>query len=175
MTAVVDPERGANDEISREADERRQNEGPDDEGRESRSQSGSRERVPEIPVEQPIPRQVGNSPARVLENLAAERVSGGVHGRERPRVSDELTEQRVDSVQSEEECEPDRDQEMDSEERRKPDADAERDRGGDPFGRFLPTEQIREHDLQPSRKFQGMEASPPECAGGLPFHRATPK
>jgi hypothetical protein len=131
--------------------------------------------VPEIAVEQPIPRQVGNSPAGVPENVAAERVSGGVHGREGPRVSDELTEQRVDSVQSEEKCEPDRDCEMDSDERRKSDADAERNRGGDPFGRFLPAEQIREQDLQPPRKLQAMEAPPPECAGGLPFHRATPK
>jgi hypothetical protein len=175
MPAVVDPERGANDEIGRQSDERRQDEGPDDEGGESRSQSGSRKRVPEIAVEQPIPRQVGNSPAGVLEKLAAEGVSGGVHGRERPRVPDELTEQRVDSVQSEEECEPDRDQEMNSEERRKPDSDAECDRGGDPFGRFLPAEQIREQDFQPPRELQGMEASPPECAGGLPFHGATPK
>jgi len=111
-----------------------------------------------------------------MEKLAAERVPGGVHGRERPGVPDELTEQRVDSVQSKEECEPDRDQEMNSEERRKPDADAERDRGSDPFGRFLPAEQIREQDLQPPRELQGMEASSPECAGGLPFlHGATPK
>jgi hypothetical protein len=175
MPAVVDPERGANDEIGRQSDECRQDEGPDDEGGESRSQSGSRERVPEIAVEQPIPRQVGNSPAGVLEKLAAKRVSRGVHGRERPGVSDELTEQRVDSVQSEEECEPDRDQEMDSEKRREADADAERDRGRDPLGRFLPAEQIGEQDLQPPRELQGMEASPPECAGGLPFHRATPK
>jgi hypothetical protein len=131
--------------------------------------------VPEIAVEQPIPRQIGNFPAGVLEKLAAERVSGGVHGRERPGVPDELTEQRVDSVQSEEECEPDRDQEMNSDKRREPDADAERDRGGDPFGRLFPAEQIREHDLQPPRELQGMEASPPECAGGLPFHGATPK
>jgi len=175
MPAVVDPEHGANDEVGRQADESRQDERPHEEGKESRSQSGSRERVPEIAVEQPIPRQVGNSPAGVPEKLAAERVPGGVHGRERPRVSDELTEQRVDSVQSKEECEPDRDQKMDSEERREPDADTERDRGGDPFRGFLPPEQIREQDLQPPRKLQGMEASPPECARSLPVHRGTPK
>jgi hypothetical protein len=136
---------------------------------------GPRECVPEIAVEKAIPRQVGNSPAVEPEKLASERVSGSVDRRERPRVSDELAEQRVDAVQAKEEGEPDRDQEMDSEKRRESDADAERDRRGDPLGRFLPAEQVREQDLQPPRKLEGMVAPPPECAGSLPVHRAAPK
>jgi len=131
--------------------------------------------VPEVAVQQAIPRQVRNPPAVVPEKLSAERVAGGVDRRERPRVPDELAEQRVNAVQAEQEGEPDRDHEVDSEERRETDADAERDRRGDPLGRFLPAEQVREEDLQPPRELQAVEAPPPECARSLPVHRIEPK
>ena len=126
-------------------------------------------------MEETVPGEVRDLSSRVVEELAAERVTGGVHRRKRPRVSDELAEQRIDPVQPEEKREPDRDQKMDAEKRREADADPERDCRGHAFGRLLAAEQVREKDLQPPRKLQRMEAAPPECAGGLPSHRATPK
>jgi len=126
-------------------------------------------------MEEPVPGEVRDLLFGVAEELAAERIPGGVHGRERPRVSDELAEQRVEPVEAKDKRETDRDCEMDSEKRREPDPDPERDRRGHAFGRLLAAEQVREKDLQPPRKFQRMEAAPPECAGGLPSHRATPE
>jgi hypothetical protein len=131
--------------------------------------------VPEVAVQQAIPREVGNLPAVVAQEQASERVPRGVHGRQRPRIADELAEQRVDAVQPEEKGEADRDQEVNADERRETNSDAECDRRRDALRRFLPAEEVREQDLQPSPELQSMMATAPERARKLPGHEPAPK
>jgi len=57
--------------------------------------------VPEIAVQQTVPRQIGDLAPVVVENLPSERVTGGVHGGESPRVSAEAAEECVDAVHPE--------------------------------------------------------------------------
>jgi len=175
VAAVIDPQRRTDHDVRREPDQDREHAGADDERREARVQRGTGERVPEVPVEQTVPREVRNLPPVVAQEQPAERVSRGVDRGKRPGVSHELAEQRVDAVQAEEEREADRDQEVDADERRESDADAERDRGGDPLRRLLPAEQVREKDLQPPPELQPVLAAAAERARDLDFHRAEPK
>ena len=138
-------------------------------------QGRSGEGVPEVAVQQAVPREVGNLPAVVTQEQATERVPRGEHGGQRPRVAGELAEQRVDAIQPEEKREADGDQEVNADERGEPDPDAERDRGRDPLGRLLPPEEIGEQDLQPSPDLQPVLPAAPKRARELPLHGAAPK
>ena len=75
---------------------------PGQDGHEPRPERRTAERVPEVAVEQPVPRQVGHLRPVVPQELASDGVTRGVDGGERPRVADQRPDQRIDAVEPKE-------------------------------------------------------------------------
>src|SRR5688500_20318163 len=89
MPAVIDPKRPSNEHVRHETDERGENERSDEERSEPGPERRAPEGVPEVAVEQAVPREVGDLVPVVSEKDPAERVAGGEDRGQRPRRSEE--------------------------------------------------------------------------------------
>ena len=98
MPAVIDPKPPPNEQVRRETDEGREDERSHEERREPRPERRPGKGVPEVAVEQAVPRQVRDFGPVEAQELSAESVARREDGREGPRVSDELPEHRIDPV-----------------------------------------------------------------------------
>src|SRR5262249_55157084 len=134
MTAVVQPQQLAGEEVRREAGEHRDDRRPDEKGGEARGEPGTAaERPPEVVVEDALPLQGRHPDGRITEQGPSEPVAHRVDGRQRPGISREGADDRVELVQPEDPREHHGENEVKADEGREAHADAERERRCDPL------------------------------------------